>query len=733
MSDATLQIAGNTFRVFALNGRFALSEPFLLDVHAAHADAPAAADVLGQPFELTLTDGYEQALSVRGVVMAVERRVVYQDGATYHLSLEPDVAPLRVGMDNRVFQEMSVVDIVKDVLQRGGVSTDKTSWLVDSAYPIRPYCAQYGESDWQFVERLLAEEGIYYTFDCTDSATILVFADDSTAAADLPGGAEIPFTDPGALRSTRDAVSSLSRKLTRVSDAVRLRDYNFEKPSLLLEGTAKEGDGKFERYDYPGRFKTPDHGNRLSKRQLEALRARKDEIRGQAATTRLRAGFVMELAGHPAEIMNARYLVTSVTFHLEAGRDAGTAGLSVGFTAIPVDTMFRAVRAEKTRSPTGLQTGQVVGAPGEEIFTEKTGRVRVQFYWDREGKKDDTASTWMRVGQFALGGSMILPRVGWDVMASHHEGDIDEPYVAGHLYDGQHPVPYPLPANKTRTAWQTGTTPGDGTSGELRFEDKGGSEELFLHAAKDMNVVVGDGSLDKVGVNLTEDIGANRKIKVGSNLSLNVGADQSVRIGASETLSISGSRQTIVTGSETATIGGSRTMTATGGASLDAKAGRTLTVGGSMIEASALACSRAVLGSLSVSIGGAWVQAAALGLSDMTAGACAETVGGAKLAIGASGCDVTVAGAAAETVGGAYVIAAGGNAGEDATGPLVINVGGAFLANAPTIDVKADSEISIRCGGSSIKITAGSIEIKSPLVASPGATVAKDGSTIKRN
>lgn len=734
MSGATLSVSGTDLRVHDLQGRLALSEPFRFDVRASSPDSPAAADLLGQPFELTITDGYEASVKVRGVVMGVERTVIHrEEGAVYRLSLEPETAPLAIGQDSRVFQDKSAIDVVKDVLERAGIPGDRTRFSTDGSYAARPYCAQYAESDWAFVERLLAEEGLYYTFDFGDDATVLVLADDSTAAPDLPGGAEMPFADPAALRSTRAVAVHVARARTWVSDAVTLRDYDFEKPSLELEGAAKAGGGALERYDYPGRFKTPDRGKRLAQRRLDALRARRDQVRGQAASTRFRPGAVVELTGHPLDAMNARYLVTSVSIHLGAGRDAGAGGLSVGFSAIPVDTPFRVEKAERARTPSGLQTGVVAGPPGEEIHTEETGRVRVQHHWDREGQKDEKASTWMRVGQIALGGSMVLPRIGWDVMVGHHEGDIDRPFVTGHLYDGQHPVPYALPANKTRTAWQTGTTPGNGTSSELRFEDKAGSEEMFVHAAKDMNVVVGDGALDKVGVNLTEKIGSNRSVKVGSNLSLNVGADQTVQIGASESLTVSGSRQSIVTGSESASIGGSRTVTASGGASLDAQAGRTLTVGGSMIEASALAVSRAVLGSLSMSVGGAWVQAAALGLSDMTGGACAETVGGAKLAIGASGCDVTVAGAAAETVGGAYVIAAGGNAGESATGPLVINVGGAFVANAPSIELKATAEISIRCAGTSVKITPGSIEVKAPLLASPGGTVAKEGATIKRN
>jgi type VI secretion system secreted protein VgrG len=726
MSVLSLDVAGNAFEVITVTGATGLSRLFRFDVEALiEADPPAATDLLGQRFTLSFVDGFERTLEVHGLVTEVGRAPGALGGATFSLVLEPDVASLGIGQNSRIFQEMTAVDIIKKVLAAEAPGAEIT-WKTTGTYRKRAYCAQHREADWAFLERLLAEEGIYYTFELAEGKTTLIFADDSTTSPDLDGGAEMPHRDAAALRTTRDSVTRVEAALSVVTDAVRLRDYNFEKPRLSLD--AKSGSGPREVYDFPGRFEVPADGDHLAKVRVETLRSRRAVTSGASASTRLRAGLVFEITEHPVNCVNGRYLLDTVAYSVARGR-----GVEITWSAIPVATPFRAPARETTRGPGGPETGAVVGAPGEEIHPDGKGRIRVQLYWDREGKKDDKASTWMRVGQFALGGSMVLPRIGWDVVVGHHEGDIDGPYVASHLYDGQFPVPYALPANKTRTAWQTATTPRGGSTNEVRFEDKKGGEEIFINASKDMNVVIGDNKTEKVGVDHTHKIGANLDVKIGSNYAIKIKSKQDVSIGASETMTISGNRTVGVKGAESSSVGGSRSVTAIKGSTIDAKAGRTLTVGGSMMAVSALGVNRMALGSMSITVGGAWISAAATGLANMTGGAAAETVGGAKIHIGAAGCETSVKGAAAETVGGAYVIAAGGNAGESSTGALAITVGGAFLANAPTIEIEGESEISIRCGGATITIKSGSVEVKAPTLASPAATIVKKSPVIHHN
>lgn len=734
MSLMSLSVGSADLQVSRVSGREALSTLFSFEVRAATGGSPPAlADLIGQPFTLTLNDRFDRALSLHGVVTAVDRTTGATSGGSFSLMLGPEVEKLTVGRCSRVYQDMTAVDIIKKVLEDGGIPSDKVRWATSGSFPTRPYCVQYRESDWTFIERLLAEEGIYYWFEHTDDATTLVLADDSTAAPELDEGASIPYHDDDALHATSDALMRVGRAHRIVHDAVRLRDYNFEKPRLKLD--SKAGSGTYERFDFPGRFGVPADGDKRASNMLEALRARRVELTAETSSTRVRAGLIMEMTDHPIDALNARYLVTSVAYEGKELRveGAGARGITLRVSAIPADTMFRPTRARVTESSGGPQTGVVAGASGEEIHPDKTGRIRVQTFWDREGKRDDKASTWMRVGQFALGGSMVIPRIGWEVIIGHYEDDIDGPYVIHHLYDGTLRPPYALPANKTRTAWQTATTPGGGSTNEVRFEDKAGSEEMFINASKDMNIVIGDNKTEKVNVNHDVTIGSNLDTKIGSNFKIGIKSNQDVSIGASETTSVSGGRLVNIVGSETVSIGASRTLTVSSGSTLEAKGGKSLTVGGSMIGASALGVNRAVLGSLSVSVGGAWISAAATGVANATGGAAAETIGGAKIQAGASGCQTSVKGALAETVGGAYVIAAGSNAGESAKGKLAITVGGAFLGNAPSIEIEAESEISILCGGSSITIKGSSVEVKAPTIAAPGATIKKKASTIKHN
>ena len=735
MRTVTLDIAGHAFTVSRLHGHTRLSTLFRFEITAfILEEPPPIADLLGQPFTLSLEDPFGRILAVHGTTMTVKRAVSPGGSAAYALSLGPSVAPLGVGKSSRVFQEMTAVDIVKDVLDKAGVPSSDVRWATSGSYPTRPYCAQYRESDLAFIERLLAEEGIYFWFEHTGDATVLALGDDSTAAPEIDEGAAIAFRDDDQMVATEASILRVRRTSRITSSKAALRDYNFDKPRLTLD--SKDGDGAMEVYDWPGRFGVPSDGDRLATVALESIRAGAAVLHGETSTTRILPGLVFELTDHPIAAMNGRYLVESVTIEateLRGGEASELGNVQLRFTAVPASTMFRAPREHVTRTPGGPQTGVVVGASGEEIHPDKSGRIRVQLYWDREGARDDKASTWMRVGQFALGGSMVIPRVGWDVLVHHHEGDIDAPVVATHLYDGQFPVPYSLPANKTRTAWQTATTPGGGSSNEIRFEDKAGSEELFINASKDMNIVIGDKKKESVAVNSTHTIGANHDVKIGSNAKYTVGVNQDVTIGASETLSVSGDRSVFIKGSETSTVGGSRTVTVTSGASLQSKASRTLTVGGTMLGAAAAAVTRSVLGSMSVTVGGSWIQAAAVGLADMTLGAGAETIGGAKILAAGGGASTNVKGALAETVGGAYVIAAGGNVTEGATGSQAITVGGAFVANAPNVLLEAQSEISVRVGGASLTIKSSSVEIKAPAIAAPGATIAKTASKIQHN
>lgn len=715
--------------VDAVEGRESLSQLFTFRILARDPveNGKEMDQVLGKPFSLSIKSETGDAGFRHGIVRGV---AITEEGkwTCYDLDMCPEVGALAVGRDSFVFQELTAQDIVSDVLKRAGIPADHVRWSLASTPPTRIYTAQLQESDWEFVERMLADEGLFYFFEHTEDVTTIVFADSIPDCPKLPGSSELKSATANELLLSEGVVTKVTERRSVTSDKVLLRDYNPEKPKTKLEATHTEGEGKYEIYDYPGRFQEASVGTTRAKIEVEALRAKRVTVTGATRTSRMAPGHAFTITGHPVASLNAAYVCIETTWAMSK-----TGGVEASWTAIPGDSPYREQLLKRDREMAGPQSGVVAGPVGKELHTSDTGDVRVQFYWDRKGKKDEKASTFMRVGQFALGGSMVRPRIGWDMLVEHHQGSSGAPFVLTHLYEGQNMPPYALPANKTRTAWQTATTPGGGSANEIRFEDKKGSEEMFLNASKDMAVTVGDCKDKKVGVDHSHEIGANHDIKVGSNNSLDVITDQGVKIGASETISVSGKRESLVKGAETTTIGAAKTATVSSGCKLDAKAGRTVTVGASMMDVSAMAVSRMVLGSCSATIGAAWISAAAVGLANVTAGASAETVGGAKLQLAGTNVALGVKGALAETVGGAFINLPGGNHGESAQGAMTINVGGAFIGNAPEILIEAENEISITCGGSSLVIKDGSIEIKAPSLASPGATITKDGSNIHHN
>lgn len=726
----TLSIDGtDVLLVDLVVGTEAVSRPFSLRVTARDESATArtVSDLLGKVAALTITSRKGDVAHRTGIV----ERVTTDEQSkwvVYDLTISPVTAPLTLGLNSRVYQEQTVQDVITDVLSRGEVPSDKVSWSLGGSLPTRVYVAQYLESDWSFVERLAADEGISYYFDHAEAGSSVVFCDKLEDAPTLPGGDTFKVAaDTRQMLIDEVVVARVGKAMSVASQKVTLRDYDPSKPKTKLE--AMSGDGTYEIYDYPGRFLESSVGSTRAERALDVLRSRTVTMRGETPTPRLCPGHRFTIQGHELPAFDAEYLCVQTEW-----RASRTDGVRTTWTAVPSSTPFRpASLLDADREMPGSQTGVVAGPPGKELYTSDTGDIRVQFYWDREGKHDDKASTFMRVGQFALGGSMVRPRVGWDVLVEHHQGSANAPFVVSHVYDGEHPPPYALPGNKTRTAWQTATTPGGGSANEIRFEDKKGSEEIFLNASKDMAVTVGDKKVKNVGVDHSHEIGANHQVTIGSNHSLTVGAGQETKVGASETLSVTAERTTEVGGSDSSTIGAARTVTAVGGHTLDAEGGRSLTVGASMMDISALSVARLVLGSCSVTVGAAWISAAGTGLDNMTVGASAETVGGAKIQLGGGSIDLKVKGALAETVGGAYLHLPGGAMTETATGNLTVNVGGAFIGNAPNIEIEADNEISITCGGSSLTIKSGSIEVKSPSLASPGATISKTGSKVEHN
>ena len=416
----------------------------------------------------------------------------------YQMTLAPRLAYLTHCHNQRIFQHLSVPQIIEKVLKDQGMQADGWRFELSAEYRPRLYCVQY-EADLHFLQRLCEEEGLHFHFEHSPDGHVLVFGDDQTSfskpsqsTAYKPGSgmvAEAPVIDRFKLR--------LETRPTHVSR----RDYDFEKPRLELESEAKNPLlPHLEDYGFPGQFTHRERGKHLANRALERHRADYRQAEGRSDQSAMRSGHFVEMTEHPRADWNGLWLVTEVK-HVglqpqvleESITDASPQdGFSQGyrnhFVATPWDVLFRPALEHAKPRITGNQHAIVTGPPGEEIYCDEYGRVKVQLPWDREGQHSEQSSCWLRV---ATGwahdryGSVLIPRVGMEVLVGFTDGDPDKPFILNCLPNASTPVPLDLPAEHTRSIFRSQSSPGGGGYNELRIEDKKGAEEIALRAQRD--------------------------------------------------------------------------------------------------------------------------------------------------------------------------------------------------------------------------------------------------------
>jgi len=428
---------------------------------------------------------------------------------------------------------------------------------------------QYLESDLDFIHRLLEQEGIHYFFEHGADDSTLVFADDSPSAAAIEGDPLLPVRMKTDMTVEKDhALIPADTQRVRSGKFV-YRDYNFEKPALDMTVEAEaDADTDLEVYDYPGEYAEPDEGTRLTQIRLEAEQVARKTLRVEAVCPRVVAGRHLSL-GDIGDL-DGEYFILRCRHHFDDGGGEAP-DLRVEVELIEKDVPFRLFPFTPKPRIYGPQTATVVAPDGSEPETTHTdafGRCKVSFHWDRSGITDDRASCWMRVAQLQTSGSLILPRVDWEVIVEFLDGNPDRPIITGRLYNGRFMPLYKLPDGKTRTSLFSASSPGGGGSNEIRFEDKAGSEEIFVHAQHDQVMATANDKKTTVGNNLTS--------VVGSNSSLSVGNDQKVQI-------TKGNANTI-TADQTVTVGGNRKVEVNAVTGLTCKGSATTTVGGNQFE-----------------------------------------------------------------------------------------------------------------------------------------------------
>ncbi|GLQ91193.1 type VI secretion system tip protein TssI/VgrG [Dyella acidisoli] len=499
--------------------------------------------LLGSSMTVTIAteDGFKRyfnGMVIRANQTGVEtiENLVY---ATYEVSLAPKPWLLRQKVDCRIYKQLSAPDIIKQVLSEIGYSDIKLS--LSGSYATRDYCVQYREDYFNFISRLMEQEGIYYYFTHTAGTHTLVLADGIGGHQKVDGFSKVAYasSSDSVLRREATIVSwGTLRSVDKTKYALTDFDPQAPKASLLSLGNtdghgAAEADDVLDVFDFPGGHVTAAVGAHYAQVRAEALTAWHSRYSGATGTPSVQIGGLFTLSNFPRDELNQEYLIVGSDIQLHApphgpGGGGGSVSFHCSFNAIESKTPFRSMQMAKKPTIVGLQTAIVTGSEtSEDIAVDKYGRVEVTFHWNTPDKKNAKCSCPVRVATPWAGknwGAISIPRVGQEVVVSFLEGDPDRPLIIGSVYNGDNQVPYSLPDNKTQSGIKSRSLLG-GTAdfNELRFEDKKGSEDFFMHAQKDMHEEVENDHIVTIDHDETVTIKHDRKATISNNDTIDVG------------------------------------------------------------------------------------------------------------------------------------------------------------------------------------------------------------------
>ena len=492
----TLDGVASDLKVYSFKGQETLSQPYCFDL-----------EVVGEQPDLDLESlmhreaflGFApQGHGIHGLVYLAAQGDAGRRLTRYQLRLVPQLAYLQHSSHQRIFQGKTVPQIISLVLEGQGCQGDTFEFRLSGKYPEREYCVQFDETDLAFVQRLCAEVGIHYHFQHSPDRHLLVFGDDQTVFAQAEQAT--PYHPGSGMVADTPAIKRFTVRVQARTTAVSLRDYDFSKPNVTLESAvAGEQFPRLEEQRYPGRFSDRSHGKYLAQRALERHRCDHRLAHGSSDQSAMLCGQFLRLAGHPREEWNDLWLVTAVThegLQPQVLEDSVTQvpgaefrqGYRNDFVAAPWDVTFRPPLPQARTLVAGYQNAVVTGPGGSEVHCDALGRVKVQMAWDRAGQHDEHSSCWLRVASgwaHQRYGSMLIPRVGMEVLVGFVNGDVDMPMVMGCVPNAVTPVPLTLPADKTRSIFRSQSSPGGGGYNELCIEDRKGAEEIYLRAERD--------------------------------------------------------------------------------------------------------------------------------------------------------------------------------------------------------------------------------------------------------
>ena len=622
----------------------ALSEPFTFQVTAASpkADLPFA-DLLGKHVSVRLAAAVQggKPRHFDGLVEQVAALGPQGRHHHYQLTLRPWFWFLTQTQDCRIFQDRTVLQILETVLADHPIAAldDRTT----TGFTPWVYCVQYRESDFNFLSRLMEQEGISYHFEHEAGRHVMVLTDGVGGHAAAPGCQPLPVRHQAVgPDGPKECAFELSASRRIVPGATVIQDYDFTRSQTdLRQGRAQPAShalGDYEVFDYPGYYDKEGDGEQFVRSQMEEYAAAAEQLEGRADARGLACGRLVAFKGATRAADDAEHLVLATQIRIDVsawesgGAVAGVTPYACAFRALRSAVPWRAPRRTPKPVVQGPQTAIVTGPAGEEIHTDKYGRVKVQFHWDRYGGRDDKSSCWVRVSSPWAGksfGFVQVPRIGQEVVVDFLEGDPDQPLITGRVYNAQNMPPWELPAHATQSGVLTRSSKGGAyaNANAIRFEDKKGAEQLWIHAEKnqdlevendethwvghdrtktvdhDETVMVKHDRTETVGNDETITVGRHRTEAVGANESVSIGANRSMSVGASETLTVALQRTHAVGVNETIAIGAAQEIAIGAAQTVAIGAMQSVTVGASQDVSVGAAQSLSVGAGQTVSVG----------------------------------------------------------------------------------------------------------------------------------
>ena len=670
------------------------------------------------------------------------------DFYSYEAVLRPWLWHATRRSDFKIFQFKKVPDIIQEVLGPYGFSIENK---LTGSYRTWDYIVQYGETDFNFVSRLMEMEGAYFYFSHSQGSHTLVLADDIGSHSPLPNGpSTIPYYsgDRAAHVHDQDFIDGWSFAEDIASGHFAADDYDFKKPKSILDTKQQQPAGHTEDsrelYEWPGGYTEMGDGENYARVRIEQQKAQRETVQGEGNARNLAPGYLFTFSKYPRGDQNKDYLIEAAYYRFEENvrRSDGAGGAGnasrggldsptsyrLSISAVPKTTPYRSQRTTPKPHTTGPQTAVITGPAGEEIYTDQYGRVKVQFHWDRYGSFDENSSCWIRVSQTWAGsnyGSMHIPRIGQEVIVDFLNGDPDYPIITGRVYNAMQMPPWELPANKTQSGIKTrsskdgtpgaGMKSGAGDANAIRFEDRKGAEQLWLHAQKDQ--------LTEVENDEDKWVGNDRRKTVDRDEENTIHRDRTEIVDRNEKINVHGWRTEEVDLDETITIHQNRIERVDLNESVDIGKNQTFTIGINRTKTVGKNENDTITKNWTVSTGKMKTETVGLGYIQTTTVFKLMTVGVAYVENVGVHMQTTVGMTQNLIVGQTRDVKIGKDqktkVGNDRDTSVAKNdtliVGETLKVKAKRIEIAADEEILLTCGASTIKITKGQIEILSPL------------------